>query len=232
MERIKQLAYMLEKYKNKDNAVQMEKYMKNHFPFLGIKTPTRREVTKAFFQESGILKEDFQPEFVIKLWEQREREYQNIALDYIERSLKKVEKSHLPLMEQLITTKPWWDTVDMLAQKPVGKIATEFPEVVEDTIEQWAIGENMWLRRSAILYQLKYKERTNEEKLSLYIIENVSSKEFFIQKAIGWALREYSKTNPDFVKAFIEDNALPKLSIREGSKYLNEIDIHINLMSE
>ena len=101
----------------------MKKYMKDLFPFLGIKKPERNKLLKQFYQQTGILKEEFHPEYVIKLWEQAEREYQYAALDYIEKSLKKLSKENLPLMECMIKTKSWWDTVDMLASKPVGMIA-------------------------------------------------------------------------------------------------------------
>jgi 3-methyladenine DNA glycosylase AlkD len=209
-----------ESRRNIEQAGPMQKYMKDLFPFLGIKTPQRREVMKEFYQESGILKQDFQPGFVTMLWNEAEREYQYAALDYIERSLKKLQKHDLPLIEELITTKSWWDTVDMLAQKPVGKIAADHPEVIPEKIEEWSVSTNLWLRRTAILFQLKYKEKTNEELLYKFILRNNESKEFFIQKAIGWALREYSKTNPDSVRAFIASSRLANLSIREGSKYL------------
>jgi 3-methyladenine DNA glycosylase AlkD len=91
---------------------------------------------------------------------------------------------------------------------------------VSGTIDVWAISENLWLRRAALLFQLKYKGKTNEEVLYHYIKQNADSKEFFIQKAIGWALREFSKTNPASVKTFIEGTRLASLSVREGSKYL------------
>ena len=220
MNYIDHLVPLFEANRNEDQAGPMKKYMKDHFPFLGIKKPARSELMKQFFNESGILKEAFQKEFVQSLWYKEEREYQYAALDYIGRIGKKLEKADLPLMEQLITTKSWWDTVDMLAQHPVGTIALKFPDVIPESIEKWAYGTNMWLNRTAILFQLKYKENTDEELLYRYIKKNAKSKEFFIQKAIGWALREYSKTNPSSVKLFIEGNDLPKLSIREGSKYL------------
>src|SRR5690606_3000498 len=121
-------------------------------------------------------------------------------LDYIDKQLKNISKEHLSLMHQLITTKSWWDTVDMLAQKPIGKIAEDSPSIINSTIDNWSQNENMWLRRTAILFQLKYKEKTNEDLLYTYIKRNSDSKEFFIQKAIGWALREYSKTNPESVR--------------------------------
>lgn len=220
MNQLKQLEVLFEANRNEEQAIPMKKYMKDHFPFLGIKAPVRRELINRFLRENDMLKKPFQPDFVLALWEKDEREYQYAALDYIEKSLKKLEKEHLPLIETLITTKSWWDTVDMLAPKPVGKIAKDCPEVIPETIEGWAYGDQLWFQRSAILFQLKYKKETDEVRLYRYIKQNADSKEFFIQKAIGWALREYSKTNPESVKQFIEENELPKLSIREGSKYL------------
>nr|WP_263324083.1 DNA alkylation repair protein [Neobacillus sp. Marseille-Q6967] len=214
------LTSLLEKQRNEENAGYMSRYMKNHFPFFGIKTPERREIEKQFFAETGILKEPFNQEFVWVLWQMEEREYQNIALDYIEKSLKKLVKEDLPFIEKLITTKSWWDTVDVLGPKAAGAIAQKYPEVIEETIDGWAANENMWVRRAAILFQLKYKQKTNDTLLFEYILKNADSKEFFIQKAIGWALREYSKTNPEAVGHFIENNKLAPLSVREGSKYL------------
>lgn len=111
----------------------------------------------------------------------------------------------------------------MLAQKPVGEIAKHNPDVIPEIIEGWAYGVDLWLRRTAILFQLKYKSETDDKLLYRYIRQNKDSKEFFIQKAIGWALREYSKTNPESVKQFITENKLAKLSVREGSKYLKQI---------
>ncbi len=207
--------------RNEHQAGPMKKYMKDRFSFLGIKKPERNRIIKQFYQQTGILKGEFHQEFVIKLWEQDEREYQYAALDYMERSLKKLSKKDLSFIEFLITTKSWWDTVDMLASKPVGKIAKDHPEVIKEMIDGWAYGDHLWLRRSAILFQLKYKDQTDEELLYRYIEQNAESKEFFIQKVIGWVLREYSKTNPASVKQFIETHSLSALSIREGSKYLN-----------
>lgn len=214
------LVRLFEANRKQEHAIPMQQYMKNHFPFLGIRTPKRRELMKEFYQESGILKESFQPEFIEALWALEEREYQYAALDYIAKSIKKVDKQHLPLFEKLLMTKSWWDSIDMLAPKPIGKIAASEPEIIPQVIDGWAYGDHLWLNRAALLFQLKYKEKTDETLLYRYILHHKASKEFFIQKAIGWALREYSKTNPDSVKLFIESNELPKLSIREGRKYV------------
>ncbi|MEH7343217.1 DNA alkylation repair protein [Bacillus sp. JJ1532] len=217
---IQLLVELFEQNRDPEKAGPMEAYMKNHFPFLGIKSPDRKGLVRQLFQESGLLKQDFQPEFVLALWEKEEREYQYAAMDYLERCLKQLDKQHISLIEQLITTKPWWDTVDLLASKAVGAIAEKHPEVITETIEGWAYGDHLWLRRTAILFQLKYKNQTDEKLLYRYIEHNKDSKEFFIQKAIGWALREYSKTNPESVKEFIESTTLASLSVREGSKYI------------
>ncbi|RKQ13164.1 DNA alkylation repair protein [Oceanobacillus bengalensis] len=220
MDYVEILVALFEENRNAKNAISMDKYMRNQFPFIGMKTPKRRELMRQFYQETEILKEPLQPDFVLALWKKDEREFQNAALDYLDRMNKKLSKEHLPLMETLITTKSWWDTVDTLATKSVGKIAKEQPEVVAETIEGWAYCDVLWLQRTAILFQLKYKEHTDEKLLYRYILHHATSNEFFIQKAIGWALREYSKTNPESVKYFIRNNELAKLSIREGMKHI------------
>ncbi|WP_312092167.1 DNA alkylation repair protein [Niallia sp.] len=217
---VEQLSFIFEKNQDREKAIPMEKYLKNHFTFLGIKTPERRMLMKQFYVESGLLKLDFQQSFVEGLWEKEEREYQYAALDYINKSLKILTKDNLTLLQKLITTKSWWDTVDSLAPNAVGQLAKDYPVVKDEVIEYWAYGNHLWLRRAAILYQLKFKGMTEEIRLYRYIVQNATSKEFFIQKAIGWALREYSKTNPISVRQFIQEHPLPKLSVREGSKYI------------
>jgi 3-methyladenine DNA glycosylase AlkD len=218
--KIEQLTALFEEHRNDDNAGPMKKYMKDHFPFLGIKSPLRKELEKQFFKETGILKEEFNKDIVEGLWDKDEREYQYTAITYIGKFIKKMPKDTILLLERLITTKSWWDSVDSIAPQ-VGELARKYPELVEENINHWSKHDNFWLRRASILFQLKYKNETNEALLYEYMVKNADSKEFFIQKAIGWALREYSKTNPESVKAFIEGNQLAPLSIREGSKYLS-----------
>lgn len=217
---IEKLTLLYEEHRNEENAGPMKKYMKDHFPFLGIKSPLRKELEKQFFKETGILKEPFDKEFVTGLWEKNEREYHYTAITYMGKFIKKLPKDVIHFLEMLITTKSWWDSVDSIAPL-VGELARKYPEIIEETINGWSVDDNFWLRRSAILFQLKYKQHTNEALLFEYIVKNADSKEFFIQKAIGWALREYSKTNPVSVKEFIEGNKLAPLSIREGSKYVS-----------
>lgn len=210
----------LEQHRNLEQAIPMEKYMKNLFPYLGIKTPERRALVKEVFNNIGIIKQPFDAAFVLELWEQPEREYQYVALDYLMKFAKGLDKQHIILLETLITTKSWWDTVDLLASNLVGPMVAHSKELIPEVIDGWANHDNMWLRRSAILFQLKYKQTTDDGLLYRYIIANADSSEFFIQKAIGWALREYSKTNPESVKQFISTHTLKPLSVREGSKYI------------
>lgn len=211
---------LFEGNRNEENSGPMKKYMKDHFPFLGIKSPLRKELEKQFFKETEILKRPFNQDFVISLWEKDEREYQYTAITYTGKFIKKLPKDVIQFLGGLITTKSWWDSVDSIAPL-AGELAKKYPELINENINQWSVDDNFWLQRTSILFQLKYKDQTNEALLYDYIVKNADSKEFFIQKAIGWALREYSKTNPVSVKEFIRDNQLAPLSIREGSKYLS-----------
>ncbi|WP_096185941.1 DNA alkylation repair protein [Evansella halocellulosilytica] len=220
---VKNLRERLENEANRETAIPMEKYMKNHFQFLGIKSPQLKGQLKQFFNETDILKvEPFPIQVINQLWELPEREYQYAALNILHRRRKELHRDHIRLLEKLITTKSWWDTVDTLASNIVGPLFLRERELIETYILSWQTSENMWLRRTAILHQLKYKEMTNADRLFQIIRLNRHDKEFFIQKAIGWALREYSKTNPASVEAFIKSEDLSKLSIREGMKHLKK----------
>ncbi|OCA82319.1 DNA alkylation repair protein [Bacillus sp. FJAT-27225] len=219
MDELKEIRALFEKHRNPVNAENMKKYMKDLFPFLGLKMPERKMLEREFYTKTGLLKRPFNRSFVEELWKLPEREYQYVALGYIEKFCKRLGTESLPLLTWMLTEKSWWDTVDALATKPVGMLAKQYPEI-QSVMDDWAKSENMWLRRTAILHQLKYKNETDEQRLYTYISQNAYSKEFFIQKAIGWALREYSKSNPESVKKFILSTELASLSRREGSKYL------------
>ncbi len=208
--------------RNLDQAKKMEKYMRNQFPFLGIKTPERRKATQTLIKSEGF--PDFQSlkELVYNLWELPEREYQNVALDLLDR-IKTFPVDFLDLIETLIITKSWWDTVDPLATHSSGTYFKQHPDKLIPITERWIKSDNMWLNRSALLFQLSYKRETDFELLKRYIRLHAGSKEFFLQKAIGWALREYSKTSPEAVQQFIQQTDLAPLSKREGSKVINKL---------
>ena len=206
-------------HKNEEQAQKMSKYMLNKFEYIGIKTPERREIFKNFFKEykNG---EKIDWEFVNKCWENKYREFQYIAADYLKNMKDKLTIDDIPNLKQLILKKSWWDTIDNL-DMTIGALALKDSNVNKILLE-WSLDENIWLRRIAIDHQLLRKEKTDIELLEKILKNNLGQTEFFINKAIGWALRDYSKTNPEWVKTFIEKNRenMAKLSIKEASKYL------------
>lgn len=203
---------------NQEQSEQMAKYMRNIFSFLGLKKPERVALSKEFLKiKTKDPKIDW--DFIFKSFDMPEREFQYLAIDYLDEVKKLLTPDDMDKIERLLTTKSWWDSIDSI-NRTVGYIAMKYPEVKEDTILKWMKSDNIWLNRISIIFQLKYKDKTDTEFLSKAILHNSQTTEFFINKAIGWALREYSKTNKEWVKEFIENNTLSKLSIREGSKYI------------
>ena len=215
---VEELVKELKVVANPDDAVAMKTYMKNKFEFLGVKTSARRKLAKAFFKQHTDSVIDWN--FINESWDNPYRELQYAALDYLEIRKKLLTPSDLLRLKKLAQTKSWWDTIDFL-DRLVGTIIARFPETKE-IILAWSRDEDIWLRRLAIDHQLMRKEETDTELLEKILVNNLGQTEFFINKAIGWALRDYSKTNPDWVKDFIEryQVEMAALSIREGSKYL------------
>ena len=206
-------------HKNEEQARQMSKYMLNKFEYIGIKTPERRKIFKNFFKEYKN-EEKIDWEFVNKCWENKYREFQYVAADYLKNMKDKLTRDDIPKFKQLILKKSWWDTIDNL-DMTIGALALKDSNVNKILLE-WSLDENIWLRRIAIDHQLLRKEKTNTELLEKILKNNLGQTEFFINKAIGWALRDYSKISPEWVKNFIEENKenMAKLSIKEASKYL------------
>ena len=209
----------LEAAKDLEKAGPMEAYMRNQFPFLGIVAPERNALYKKYFPSAKKAKV-IDWAFVETCWEKEPREYQYVAANYLKAMQSYLTESDLPKLEHLVVTKSWWDTIDFL-DRLVGSIIAQFPET-KATILSWSCDEDIWLRRLAIDHQLLRKEETDTELLEKILVNNLGQTEFFINKAIGWALRDYSKTNPNWVRDFIERHQaeMAALSIREGSKYL------------
>ena len=209
-----------ENLRNEQLAEPMKAYMKHHFPFLGIKSPARTEALKSFFATHEL---PGKKELFIEVWEiyrLPEREYQYVAIALLSKKIKSLTVDDLEFLEKLITEKSWWDSVDSIAPTIVGDIVKRDRLEGEKVMLQWSDSDNMWLNRAAILHQLKYKKETNEKILIEIILKHVHSNEFFIQKAIGWVLREYAKTNPGFVRRFAEEHELKPLSKREALKHI------------
>jgi 3-methyladenine DNA glycosylase AlkD len=206
---------------NKETAIPMKAYMRDQFEFAGIKTPVRKEIIKQLVATYKLPPYTELIALTKELRKQPEREYQYLAIEFLIKQRKHWDEQLLPLIEQMIVTKSWWDTVDAIATNIAGPWFKKFPSFQPATTNKWINSPNMWLQRSAILFQNTYKKETDEKLLYAYINKCSKDKEFFIQKAIGWALREYSKTNPRSVKEFVEANTLAPLSVREAVRKIN-----------
>ena len=211
-------------HQNPDNASDMKRYMKNNFEFLGIKTPERRALSRDFLREEakagGV---DWA--LVDQLWALDYREFQYLAGDYLKKVQKWLTLADLDKLYALAIQKSWWDSIDFLDEH-VGSIVQRFPQA-KATMLVWSQDDNFWIRRLAIDHQLGFKLETDADLLAQIIQNNLGSDEFFINKAIGWSLREYSKVAPDWVRDFIAayDDELSRLSIREGLKVLKRTSV-------
>ena len=216
-----EIVSLLKENANPIQAVDMSAYMRDQFQFFGIKSPLRKELVreiKAMVKPMTSI--DYQ-EFIELLWNDPHRECQYIATDLMGTIKKKLGVDWIDFLEQLIITKSWWDTVDFLAPNLLGNIFSRHVEIGHKYTDRWIESDNIWLQRSALIYQLRCKDKVDFERLTRYILLRKDSKEFFVQKAAGWALRQYSKFEPDKVRFFLDtNNDLAKLTVREGSKYL------------
>jgi len=221
---VQKLESEFEKYQNDAEAGSMSRYMKNRFVFYGIKKPTRAPLQKSWF---STIPKNFSPEnkrdLVFELWQKEQREFHYVAMDYIAK-WKDTELTidDLSFLEFLLTNHSWWDSVDTLASNFFGRYLRLFPNQRDAVINSWRKSDNMWLRRSCLIFQLRYKSATNFTLLKGLVQELKHDKEFFIQKAIGWSLREYAKTNPMSVRNFVENSGLQGLAKREALKYLSD----------
>lgn len=206
-----------------ENQEAMSAYMKHQFEFYGIKSQLRRSLTKSILTEmKNVTKttQKIQWDFVKELWNFSARENQYVAADYLNEVDKYITLDDLNEFRELIINKSWWDSVDILVKR-VGNLSLRNSET-KKIILNWAKSENIWLKRTSIICQLGLKESTDTDLLKTVIIGNLKTGEFFVDKAIGWALREYAKTNVSWVKAFIEEyqKDLAPLSIREAQKHM------------
>jgi 3-methyladenine DNA glycosylase AlkD len=214
------VARAFKKIADTENAINMKAYMRNQYAFLGIKTPDRRKICKSHMKNMPMLEEKELFIVVKELWNLPEREYQYFGQELIGYHKKKWTRKIIALLEYCITHKSWWDTVDALSTEGTGPYFQMFPEEIKIITNRWNLATDIWLNRSSLLFQKNYKGKTDKDLLSAYILQLSGSGEFFIQKAIGWMLREYAKTNPGWVKEFVGKNKLAPLSKREALKNL------------
>ena len=203
-------------------AVGTRAYMRDQFPYLGIPTARRRELSREVLAGQPAPNQDDLRAIALACWELPEREYQYFASDLLVRYARQLGPGFLDTVRHLVTTKSWWDTVDALASKVVGPVVARYPQTVA-MMDGWLVDENMWLARTAILHQLAYKERTDTARLFRYCLARADHRDFFIRKAIGWALRQYAWTDPAAVRRFVAAHTteLSPLSVREATKNLH-----------
>ena len=209
----------LEENRNELLAESMSKYMQDKFRFLGVRGASRTEIYKKYFPEARKSKA-IDWDFIENCWKKEEREFQYVVVYYLKAMQKFLKREDISRLKYLIVTKSWWDTVDLLA-KVVGSLVIRI-EGYDQIMLEWSKDSNIWLKRVAMLHQLSFKEKVDEGLLEKILLANLGDNEFFINKAVGWALRDYSKFNPEWVKEFIENNKMnmANLSLREASKYL------------
>ena len=201
-------------------ARQMESYMRNKFKFYGLKTPERRKSYHDLIKlEKANKKIDWK--FLDQAWVDEHREAQYFVCDYLIALEKYLKFEDIDHIFNYVKSKQWWDTIDSLI-KPIGNIGLR-DDRVSDLMLVWSKDDDFWVRRVAIEHQLLRKDKMNVELLNAILENNLGNSEFFINKAIGWALRDYSKTNPNWVENFIRKHhtEMATLSIKEGSKYLS-----------
>ena len=201
-------------------ALEQKAYMRNQFEYYGIKSPQRREITKPFLDKKFLPKKSQLESYVKTLWQKPQRDYQYFAQELAFKYIKELDKTDIELFEFMVTHNSWWDTVDFIAPKLINDYFKTYTKERDVYIKKWLASENIWLQRSALLFQLKDKENIDTDLLTFVIHSLLGSKEFFINKAIGWILREYSKTNPDWVIDFVEMNELSNLSRREALRLI------------
>lgn len=195
-------------------------YMRHQFEYFGLKMPAWTALTKEITNQQGFPDGVALQELARLCFEDEHREMQYFALECVQKMIKKQKPEFIGFLEELICAKSWWDTVDWISTKMVGVHFQRYPELIRPVTERWMASGELWLQRVCLIFQLMYKDKTDAELLFRYIRQVSGSKEFFLQKGAGWALRQYSKTNPEAVRRFLAETSVAPLTRREGSKYL------------
>jgi 3-methyladenine DNA glycosylase AlkD len=204
-----------------ERAGPAEAYMRDQFPFLGLPAPTQRALARSVLAGLPAPGEDDLRTVALACWELDEREYQYFACDWLRAHLTVPGPGFLATISTLVTTRSWWDTVDPLATRVVGGLVRRHPELSAE-MDAWSAAEDMWLVRTAILHQLHYGAETDTDRLFGYCTRQAGHRDFFVRKAIGWALRQYARTEPGAVSSYVaaHRDQLSPLSVREATKHL------------
>jgi 3-methyladenine DNA glycosylase AlkD len=221
-EHISKLSIALEQIKDSHRAIAMKQYMRNQFEFLGVTSVPRKELYLTWKKElPKNLSANQRWDVIFELWDKDEREYHYVAMDWLNSwKIGDIHENDDENLKFLISNKSWWDTVDLLSSNFLGKFGQRYPNKMLEVIEEWSAETSFWLHRATIIFQLRYKSKTDLNTLASQIIRFQLNKEFFIQKAIGWSLREYAKTDSNWVISFVEENGIKGLAKREALKYI------------
>lgn len=201
-------------------AQKQKAYMRNKFEFYGLTATVRRSIQKPFLAKKYLPPKSELNDIVKTLWTKEQREFHHFAQELAYKYTKETEVQDIELFEYMVTHQSWWDTVDFIATKSISHYFKTYPEQIEPYIQKWLASNNIWLQRSALLFQLKWKEEIDNELMADTINYLLGADEFFINKAIGWVLREYSRTNPQWVIDFVDKTNLNSLSRREALRLL------------
>lgn len=221
---LKKLVHLYQQNAVKEDISGMEAYMKNLFKFYGLKSPLRNELTKLHIKENGKIAYEDMALIIHEAYSQPYRELHYFAMTLLETHKKNLQEQDIHLVEWMVTTNSWWDTVDYIATRGAGELVKKYPKLIK-TMDKWSTHENMWLRRIAILHQMKFKQKTDVNRLFDYCKKNATDQEFFIQKAMGWALREYAYIDGKAILNFLENNKMPNLTVREAKKHLSKLSV-------
>jgi len=211
----------LEALSIEENAIAMKKYMRNKSEFYGIKSAPRRAAVAEHRKEYGMIAASELEEFVHYCWDSPYRELQYSCLEIIDRE-KQPSVERLQLYEWMVLHKSWWDSVDFIAPSLMGRLFSQNPEQIQENTERYVKSGELWLQRSALIFQLKYKTNTNLNLLFHYCERLANEKDFFIRKAIGWSLRQAGKFFPNEVIDFVDKTELSNLSTKEALKHLRK----------
>lgn len=196
--------------------------MKTTMPFYGVSSPARRLVARRLRDECPPGSAGEYRAQVEELWSLAHREEKYLAIDVAQAHRRFITFEQLDLYERMVREGGWWDSVDEIAAHLVGRVVLDDRERMRPVLERWIDDPDLWIRRTAILSQLLHKDRTDAEMLFDFCLRRAGEKEFFIRKAIGWALRQYARTDPEAVRQFVaaHSGSLSGLSVREATKHL------------
>ncbi len=207
---------------NPEDAIQMKRYMKSDMPYHGVKSPGQKKINQQAFKQFPIKSLDEYELVLRELWDASFREERYTAITLAKKYKKYQVMEMLPVYRMMIETGSWWDYVDAIAAHLIGNLLMQYPDVMKPEMYRWIEDDHLWIRRTAILSQLRFKADVDSKILFTFCRQSLHEKTFWIRKAIGWSLREYSKVNPNSVCQFVEEHRdnMSRVSLKEAEKYI------------